>query len=370
MRELVALVMPAGPMFVAELQRSWDRGDAVLPVDVRLPTAVQAELLDAIGPSVVVDETGARSKRTAARPVDEGDAVVVATSGTTGAPKGVVLTHDAVRASALATTARLRIEPDRHRWLCCLPVAHVGGLSVITRALLTGTPLVVQGGFDANDVSDAARNGATHTSLVAAALARIDPSIFERILLGGAAAPHHVPINCTLTYGMTETGSGIWYDQRPLDGVEIDIRDGEIHLRGPMLLRAYRTATSDIDPKTTDGWFATGDSGGLTSNGHLVVHGRGNQVIISGGEKVWPETVERVLAEHPKVADVLVARRADPEWGHIVVARVVLARHTDTLTVEELREFGRDRLAPYALPRAIELVTSLERTALGKLRRT
>ncbi len=368
MRRLVAIVMSAGPAFVAELQRAWDDGDAVLPVDVRLPEALQSELVDAIGPSVIVDEAGRRSSRPDARPVEAGDAIVVATSGTTGTPKGVVLTHDAVVASAAATSARLGIEPDRHRWLCCLPVAHVGGLSVITRALHTGTPLEVHAGFDADRVRAAARAGATHTSLVAAALARIDPSSFERILLGGSAAPDHVPDNCTLTYGMTETGSGIWYDDRALDGVEIDIRDGEIHLRCPMLLRAYRTSTTDTDPKSADGWWATGDAGARTADGRLVVHGRGNDVIVTGGEKVWPETVERVLIGHPDVADVLVVRRADSAWGQIVVAHVVPAAGAAP-TLDELRDFGRDRLAPYALPRALELVSSLERTALGKLRR-
>jgi O-succinylbenzoic acid--CoA ligase len=369
MRELVALVMPAGATFVAELRRAWDAGDAVLPIDARLPAAVRSQLIDAIGPTAVIDASGSRIARSGARPVEAGDALVVATSGTTGSPKGVVLTHDAVHASASATTARLGIDPQRHRWLCCLPVAHVGGLSVITRALLTDTPLDVHAGFDADAVREAARAGATHTSLVTAALARIDPALFERILLGGAAAPAHVPDNCTLTYGMTETGSGIWYDDRALDGVEIDIRDGEIHVRCPMLFRAYRTATVDTDPKTADGWFATGDAGARTTAGRLVVHGRGSQVIVSGGEKVWPETVERVLFEHPKVADVLVARRDDPTWGQIVVAHVVLAPGTTDLTLDDLRGFARERLAPYALPRALEVVSSLERTALGKLRR-
>ncbi len=370
MRELIALVLPAGPAFVAELQRTWGDGDAVLPIDVRLPQALQTRLIDSIGPSVIVDESGTRRARSGARPIETGDALVVATSGTTGAPKGAVLTHDAVRASALAASARLGIEPDRHRWLCCLPVAHVGGLSVITRALHTGTPLDVHPGFDAADVQAAAQAGATHTSLVPAALARIDPSIFERILLGGSAPPERVPVNCTLTYGMTETGSGIWYDQRALDGVEVEIRDGQVYVRCPMLLRAYRSAGSDTDPKSADGWFATGDAGVLTSAGQLVVHGRGDQVIVTGGEKVWPEAVERVLIGHPKVSDVLVVRRDDPAWGQIVVAHVVLVTGVDTLALDELRDFGRDLLAPYALPRAIEFVSSLERTALGKLRRT
>jgi O-succinylbenzoic acid--CoA ligase len=374
MRRLLALVQPPGPRFVEELQRAWDHGDAVLPVDTRLPDALVTRLLDEVGVHAVIDADGERVERDApdrggARPVEDGDALVVATSGTTGVPKGVVLTHDAVRASALATSARLGVDPARHRWLCCLPVAHVGGLSVITRALHTGTPLEVHPGFDATAVTHAAARGATHTSLVTAALVRIDPFVFERILLGGAAPPADVPANCTRTYGMTETGSGIWYDDAPLDGVEVEVRDGEIFVRGPMLLRAYRRAEADVDPRSPDGWLATGDGGALTADGRLVVHGRQGSVIVSGGEKVWPEAVERVLAEHPGVADVLVRGEPHPEWGHEVVACIVPVDRASPPTVAELRDFGREHLPPYALPRSVRLIDSLARTALGKLRR-
>ena len=141
MHALVAILMPAGDAFVDQLRRAWDSGDAVLPVDTRLPDALVTQLLDTLAPAYVIDATGDRQARPAHRPVAPGDALVVATSGTTGVPKGVVLTHDAVLASARATSARLAIDPARHRWLCCLPIAHIGGLSVITRALLTDTPL-------------------------------------------------------------------------------------------------------------------------------------------------------------------------------------------------------------------------------------
>src|SRR5436309_14612391 len=137
-------------------------------------------------------------------PVDDGDAVVVATSGTSGEPKGVVLTHDALRASAVATSARLGVDPTHDRWLACLPLAHVGGLSVITRALATGTPVTVPGGFDAAAVDTAARDeGATLVSLVATALRRIDAGRFRVIVLGGSAPPRQLPDNVVTTYGMT-----------------------------------------------------------------------------------------------------------------------------------------------------------------------
>ncbi len=369
MPRLVALAMPAGTRFVDELQRAWGRGDAVLPVDVRLPRSTATVLIEALDADTVIDEAGERLQRRGARPTEVGDALVVATSGTTGEPKGVVLTHDAVRASAMATSARLGIDPARHRWLCCLPVAHIGGLSVITRALHTGTALEVHPGFDAGAVRDAAARGATHTSLVTATLTRFDPTVFERILLGGAARPAYVPANCVVTYGMTETGSGIWYDDAALDGIEVDVRDGEIVVRGPTLLRAYRRADADVDPLDSAGWFATGDAGERTPDGGLVVHGRRGDVIVTGGEKVWPETVERVLATHPAVADVLVHGRPHPEWGHEVVARVVPVDASTPPSTADLRAFARDRLAPYALPRDVELVDALDRTATGKLRR-
>src|SRR5947209_6837892 len=137
-RRLVPLRLPGGPDFVDALRRAWDDGDAILPVDTRLSDRAADRLLS----SMRVDD-----------PVEEGDALVVATSGTSGEPKGVVLTHDAMLASALATSARLRVDSARDRWLACLPLAHVGGLSVVTRALLTQTPLTVQDGFDAAAVA-------------------------------------------------------------------------------------------------------------------------------------------------------------------------------------------------------------------------
>jgi O-succinylbenzoic acid--CoA ligase len=363
-QRLVALALPAGTRFVDELQRAWDDGDAVLPIDTRLPPAAVSALLDELAPAVVVDANGDRVTRADAIPVERCDALVMATSGTTGRPKGVVLTHSSIEASSKASSARLEIDPARHRWLACLPVAHIGGLSVIARALHTGTRLDTLPSFDADAVVAAAARGCTHVSLVPTALARIDAGRFERILLGGSRPPDVVPPNCVVTYGMTETASGIWYDDRPLDGVEIEVRDGEIRVRGPVLLRCYRDGT---DPKTTDGWLPTGDAGELDEHGRLLVHGRRGDMIISGGENVWPASVEAVLERHPSVAEVLVVGRADPEWGQAVSALVV--PRDDPPTVEELRAFARDHLPPYALPRRVELVRSLPRTALGKLRR-
>src|SRR5690606_5030516 len=176
MRRLVALVMPASRRFVDELRRAWDDGDAVLPVDVRLPPALVERLRRDLSAAGVVDGRGNRARLDHGRPVEEGDALVMATSGTTGDPKGVVLTHAAIEASSRATSARLGVDPARHRWLACLPVAHIGGLSVVLRALHTGTPLDLLPAFDPDEVEAAAKDGATHVSLVPTALRRIDAS--------------------------------------------------------------------------------------------------------------------------------------------------------------------------------------------------
>jgi o-succinylbenzoate---CoA ligase len=348
-RRLLAIDAVGTASFVDALRQAWDEGDAVLPLDPRLPAPARARLLAAVGP----------------RPVEEGDALVLATSGTTGEGKGVVLTHAAVEASARASSARLGVIPASDRWLACLPLAHVGGLSVVTRALVTGTALDVQDGFSAAAVQ---RSGASLISLVATALQRIDPSAFRVILLGGSAPPRDLPANVVTTYGMTETGSGVVYDGVPLEGVSVRLdHDGQILLRGPMLLRAYRTADTDIGALNGEGWFPTGDAGHFEPDGRLAVDGRLSDLIITGGENVWPAPVEHALRRHPQVADVAVAGRPDPEWGERVVAFIV-PRGTPP-TLEELRALVKEEVAPWAAPRELVLVESLPKTAIGKVRR-
>ena len=340
-----------GSAFVDGLRRAWDDGDAVFPLDPRLPAAARTAVLAAASPDL---------------PVEPGDALVVATSGSTGAPKAVVLTHEAVTASAIATSHRLGVDPDADRWLACLPLAHVGGLSVVTRALRTGTPLTVHDSFDAGAVDAAGRTGCTLTSLVPTALRRIDPSAFRAILVGGQAAPGDRPGNVVATYGMTETGSGVVYDGMPLDGVEVRIEpDGEIHLRAPMALRAYRDGT---DPKLPDGWLPTGDLGEVR-DGRLWVHGRRGDLVITGGENVWPAAVERVLARHPGVAEVTVVGRPDEDWGQRVVAVVVPTDPAAPPALDDLRDWVKRELPAHAAPKEVEVVRALPRTAGGKVRR-
>ena len=372
MPELVALDLPGGIGFVDALRAIWDTGDAAAPLDPRLPPAARQVMLDALRPTRIVGSDGDQHAIADGIPVEEGDALVVATSGTSGQPKGVVLTHDAIAASAAATSARLGIDPARHTWLACLPLAHIGGLAVVTRSILTGTPVVVLPGFDAEVVEQAGRAGrVSHVSLVATALRRLDPSVFTCVLLGGSKAPEELPANVVCTYGMTETGSGVIYDGWPLDGVEVAFRaaEGEILLRGPMLFRRYRQGDDGrvVGPDGAPDWFATGDAGRLDAEGRLVVSGRIEDVITTGAEKVWPDLVERTLMAHPGVAEVAVWKRSDPEWGERVVAWVVPT--DDVPSLDELRQIVAEGIAPWAAPKELVLVDDLPRTAAGKVRR-
>ena len=372
MPELVALDLRNGQGFVTALLRVWEAGDAVLPIDQRLPRHAVEHLLDVLRPSAVVDADG-RHRRPGGEPTEPGDALVIPTSGTTGEPKGVVHTRQSVQASALASSARLGVDPATDRWVACLPLAHIGGLSVVTRALGTGTPVTVLGRFDAAEVEHHARNGATLISLVATALRRADTSGYRAVLLGGAAPPEGLAGNVVTTYGMTETGSGVAYDGHPLDGVELRIgdgrtgTDGEILVRGPMLLRSYRDG---VDPRLAGGWFPTGDGGRLADDGTLVAFGRMAEVIVTGGEKVWPSPVERLLAGHPAVDQVAVWKRPDPDWGERVVAWVVPVDPSSPPDLEALRDLAASQLAPWAAPRELVVVADLPRTTSGKVRRS
>lgn len=371
MPDLVAVDLPAGQAFVDALRRIWDAGDAVLPVDPRLPRPAVDQLLDGLRPSTVVDKDGPHP-RPGGLPVSDGDALVVATSGTTGEPKGAVLTHAAVEASAQASSDRLEVDPARDRWVACLPLAHIGGLSVVTRALATGTPYTLLERFDPADVENEARRGATLVSLVATALGRTDTTGYRAVLLGGAAPPDRLPDQVVTTYGMTETGSGVVYDGVPLDGVELRIGDGELGgddevlVRGPMLMRAYRDGT---DPFLPGGWLPTGDAGSLDGQGVLSVQGRIAEVIVTGAEKVWPVAVELVLGRQPGVAEAAVWKRPDPEWGERVVAWVVPADDSEPPVLEALRAAVADQIAPWAAPKELVLVAALPRTPSGKVQR-
>lgn len=364
MSQLVAIDMPASDQFVATLLRIWDRGDAALPVDQRLTIELKSEIIREMQASTVIDESG-EQRLDGGQPCEPGDALVMCTSGSSGTAKGVVLTHDAVTASARATSARIGTGHGDH-WLACLPLAHIGGLSVITRALHLDSKLSVHSAFDADAVQAAARSGVTHTSLVATAMARVDAGLFRSILLGGARPPAEIPPNVITTYGLTETGSGVVYDGRPLDGVEIHLdHNGEIWIRGVMLLRGYRDGSTPID---SSGWLHTHDLGHFSED-LLVVDGRQGDLIISGGENVWPEAVEAILVRHPEVFDAAVTGVADAEWGQRVVAWIVPTNADRPPTLASLRAFVKEQHPGFMAPRSVHLCAALPRTAIGKLRR-
>jgi O-succinylbenzoic acid--CoA ligase len=371
-RRLVALALPGGPAFVEHLLGAWDAGDAVLPVDLRLAGPARARLFAATRPACWIDESGDEHGFAGGEPVEEGDALVMATSGSTGEPKGVVLTHEAVAASATATNARLAVDTGVDAWWACLPLSHIGGLSVVTRSLVGGVRCEVVGGFSEGGAEDALAGGATLTSLVPAALRRLEPAVadrFRRIVLGGQAPPVGLAANVVTTYGMTETGSGVVYDGTSLDGVDVRILDGEIHVRGPMLLRSYRDGS---DPKDADGWLATGDGGEVLADGRLTVRGRLTEMIISGGENIWPGVVESVVLSHPAVQEAAVVGVADAEWGQRVAAYVVVTPGESVAVsrlLSELRDLVVGEIARFAAPREVVIVESLPRTAIGKIRR-
>lgn len=325
----------AGEAFVEAMQRAWDGGDVVVPVDPRLPPLAVRDLLERFGTAAI----------------EPGDALVVATSGTTGEPKGVVVTHHAIRWAADATNTALGVDPTIDSWLVQLPLAHVGGLGVVTRALLSGTPIT----FDPL--------AATLTAAVPTQLERDDHRRFRAVLVGGSADwRRDRPANVVRTYGLTESYGGVVYDGVPLPGVEIRVVDGEVQLRCGSLLRCYADGTVPL----VDGWLPTGDDGAW--DGHrLTVHGRRGDVIVTGGEKVWPEAVEHVLRAVAGVADVAVVGRPDDEWGHAVTAVVV--PDGEPPTIDDLRAALAD-LPPWFAPKRLELRDELPRTSLGKVRRS
>ena len=367
MRELIALDLPAGPAFLQALISVWEDGDAALPLDPNAPPVHNAAMLDSMRPAAVLDAHGERHKLPGSLPVEDGDALVVLTSGTTGEPKGAVHTHRGIEYAAFCSSTAAGVIANSC-WLACLPLSHVGGLSVVTRAVLTGTELQMLERADPKSIADAQRQGATHVSLVPTLLGRIDPEPFHSILLGGSAIPIDRPSNTIATYGMTESFGGVVYEGLALNGVEMRTTpDGLIELRSPTMLRSYRDGSNPLDAQ---GWLRTGDLGQIDSaTGILTVLGRVDELIVTGGEKVWPQAVEEVLLQHGAVSEVAVIGIADPEWGQRVVALVVPMPGQLPLSLQAARELVRNQLPVASAPKEIRLVDSLPRTSVGKIRR-
>jgi O-succinylbenzoic acid--CoA ligase len=361
-RELVAIDMPAGDAFVNVLRKVWDSGDAVLPIDQRLPEVARKNLITQFKVSSLIGADGLRVKVAPGEPVDEGDALVVATSGSTGEPKGVVHTHGSIKAAVANTGARLGCSAADH-WLACISLAHVGGLSVVLRALHFGSQLTIESRADKATIESAVKNGTNMTSLVPTILHSVDISNFKTVLVGGAHTSTNLPSNAISTYGLTETFGGVVYNGEPIDGVEIRIgTDSEIEIRCDSLLRTYRNG---IDPKNSEGWLHTGDLGEF-KDGKLSVLGRKDDLIKTGGYKVWPIAVENSLRQHEVVADVVVAGTPDEKWGQTVTAWVVLRPDTKSLRLEDLSKHVRMTLPDYCAPKKVFIVDEIPRSSLGK----
>ena len=377
--DLVAVSMPPGIGWFDIVAQTWAAGAAILPVDHRLSPAETSALLHRARPTVLLEPDGVN--RVGGEPVEDGVALVIHTSGTGGDPKLAQFDRAAIDAAVAASALALDATAE-DRWLCCLPLAHVGGLLVLMRAVLLGAPVTVLPGFDPAGVG--AEQRSAFTSIVPTMLGRllqagIDLTRFRRILVGGGHLSPDVReraeaagARVTETYGLTESCGGVVYDGLPLPGIQMRIDDdGGIQLKGPTLMRSYR-----YDPEATaaaftdDGWLRPGDAGEIDLEGRLHVVGRIDDLINSGGERVWPREVETALRDHPKVAEVAAGGRLDPEWGQRVVAWVVPADPRDPPNLEELREHAAGTIARHKVPGELVLVDELPRTFSGKVRRT
>jgi O-succinylbenzoic acid--CoA ligase len=310
-------------------------------------------------------------------------AIVVFTSGTSGAPKGVCLSRRALLAACEAHAAALPWAPH-DRWLLAMPLAHVGGLSVVLRSLWARRAVVLgPERFDPDTLLDTLqRNAVTLLSVVPAMLARLvdrpPPPSLRAVLVGGAACPAELLARGRAagwpllpTYGLSEACAQVCTQRLddpqpsgvgpPLPGVEVRVREGGIEVRGPTRMDGFLGEP----PLAPDAWYATGDAGRLDERGHLHVLGRLDDRIVTGGENVDPLAVEDALRTHPAVRDACVVGVPDPVWGQRVTALIV----ADDVSPEELRAHLEGRVASFALPRLYRFVDALPVTAAGKLDR-
>ena len=354
------------------------------------------------GPLDDVEPGGAPEER----PIDlDRTHSIIYTSGTTGQPKGVRLTYGNHWWSAIGSALNLGLHAG-DRWLAVLPLFHVGGLAILLRGVIYGIPVMVHERFDPSVVNLAIdRQAITIVSVVATMLERLleerrerpFPATLRAVLLGGGPAPRPLLERCARlsvpviqTYGMTETASQaatlapadalrkLGSAGKPLLPLEIGIRHdrreappltpGEIVVRGPSVTPGYDARPEATAAAIRDGWLHTGDLGYLDEEGYLFVLDRRTDLIISGGENVYPAEVEAALLAHPGVTDAGVIGVSDPAWGQRAAAVVVLQPRA-VITSEQLIDFCRMRLAGYKVPVEIRFRPELPRNAAGKLMR-
>ena len=430
----VALLMPTGLPYVLSLLALMRMCAVAVPLNIRLtPTELQWQLKNTACRLVIYQqETAALAAQIGAadcalmsfdelvhqqkdippaqmpRPFAlEADFAIIHTSGTSGRPKAVILTRDNMYQSAMASAYRLGVLPD-DRWLCVLPLYHVGGLSIILRSLLYGTAveLLPNPKFDVDAVNQAlCQRPISLVSLVPTMLQRLlnarrpawNPKL-RLALLGGEAPSDRLLARCrqekiliATSYGLTEASSQVATATprqvrqkpssvgKPLLFTSVRIVDeqgqdaapnapGEVLVKGPTVMRAYDQDTNATHQAIRDGWLHTGDIGWLDEDGDLYILQRRADLIVTGGENVYPLEVENALRRHPHIEEAVVVGLADAAWGQRVAAAVQV-KDGKTLSPEGIIRFARQSLAGYKIPRQIRFVNEFPRTASGKIQR-
>jgi o-succinylbenzoate---CoA ligase len=359
-RHLNPVPAPADPLALLPQVRAALDGTAPLAV---LPA----------GPPAAVE--AARAVLRPEQPLEPGADLVVVTSGSTGGGRGVLLPAAAVRASGEATLRRLG---GPGAWLLALPVSAIAGLQVLCRSIIGGTAPTVLAHAEPLTAGVARMPaGRRYTAMVPTQLRRYldaEPAAlraFDGIVVGGAATDPDLltrargaGVAVVTSYGMTETAGGCVYDGDPLDGVRVRVADG-VQLAGPVLASGYRLDPEGTAAAFAGGWFRTRDAGTLDDAGRLTVHGRLDDVVVTGGVNVAPQAVEAVLRQHPDVVDAVVFGRPDDEWGHRVVAAVVPAPGA-TPDLAALRPWVTERLGGPAAPRELHRIDAVPTLHTGK----
>jgi O-succinylbenzoic acid--CoA ligase len=369
----VGLAIPPGVEYVVALHACLLAGALVVPIDLRL-TEAERPAMDVLIDAGFAPRANTRSATSppgrALHDLDD-PAILVHTSGTTSAPKPIRLTYGNWLWSALGSAVALGVDPEE-RWLCALPLSHVGGLSILLRSAIYGTTAIVHERFETDRVLEALRapDGPTVVSLVPTTLARLldagleHPPALRWALLGGAplppallqrAADAGVPV--APTYGLTEACSQVATAGVPLFCTRVELEDdGEILVSGP-------TVSPDAGPV-----LRTGDLGAFDAEGRLSIVGRKADTIVTGGENVAPAEVEAVLEAHPGVLEAAVVGRPDDEWGEAIVALVRPRDPQAPPSDDDLRAHCAARLAGFKVPKAyISIADPLPRTGSGKL---
>ena len=367
--------------FLRYEDRVWTYGDVLVEVEdrIRQDTVVLTPKLD---PNSVFDLLAGISGGGVVVKPESGwvgysgpDPLIVFTSGSTGVPKGVRLTIDNLAAAAEASMQHLGHD-ESDTWLLAMPLHHVGGLSILVRQLFSGGSVRMLPSFEPESFAAAMKADVTMVSVVPTMLRRLLPhgpfAGLRAVLVGGGPIPaglleaaSEIGLPVLPTYGMTETfgqvatlrpDAPLAYHAHPLPGVDIEIRDGHVAVRGGQVSPGYLGQGDRPDP-----WFVTNDLGSIDESGALRILGRADSVIVSGGENVSPERVEAVVGEHPKVDGVVVVGVPDAEWG-----QAVSCVYSGDIAEKELREWVADRAAGSLLPKRFLKVDSIPKTALGK----